>query len=99
MEDALIIPCPFCGADGKSVEALLHVEYDGETRYINCETCGAHGPSAKTWEEAWERWNAPRKRIEILGKVLKGVVDLRSGRVVSQDEARARLESKIGTNG
>ena len=99
MEDALIIPCPFCGADGKSVEALLHVEYDGKTRYINCETCGAHGPSADTWEDAWDRWNASSKRIEIMKKVLKGVMGLRGGRVVSQDEARARLEMKDVTNG
>ena len=53
----LIVVCPFCGADGKSTEHLIHVEYDGKVRYINCVSCGATGPRVKTWEESWVKWN------------------------------------------
>ena len=57
MSDDLIVRCPFCGSEGSEFGKLVHVEYDGTTRFINCESCGARGPRVKTWGEAWAKWN------------------------------------------
>ena len=36
-------------------------------------------------------WNSLQRRLELLDLLAKGVADLRTGRVVSQDEAKLRL--------
>jgi prevent-host-death family protein len=38
-----------------------------------------------------ETWNLLQRRLQILDLVAKGVADLRAGRVVSQEDAKARL--------
>lgn len=65
-------PCPFCGSPHVSMD-----DTDEVFRHIDCETCGARGPTAGDEDPASEesidhnarllaaeRWNAaPRRRV------------------------------------
>jgi len=48
-----IEPCPFCGNDDPQWSAD-----DAETvLWLECDECGATGPTAQTHEEAADLWN------------------------------------------
>jgi PHD/YefM family antitoxin component YafN of YafNO toxin-antitoxin module len=49
-----------------------------------------HGREAAVMVDV-ETWNSLQRRIQILDLVAKGVADLRAGRVISQEDAKARL--------
>ncbi len=50
-------PCPFCG-DEREPTAEAEDVRDSEPIYaMNCASCGAHGPMAKTKVFAAELWN------------------------------------------
>lgn len=49
-----------------------------------------HGREAAVMVDV-DTWNSLQKRLEILDQVAKGVRGLREGRVVSQEDAKARL--------
>ncbi len=49
-----------------------------------------HGREAAVMVDV-ETWNSLQRRLEILGLVAKGIADLRSGRVTSQEDAKLRL--------
>ncbi len=38
-----------------------------------------------------EAWNKLQRRLQVLDLVAKGVADLRAGRIISQEDAKARL--------
>ena len=52
--------CPFCGSDGKMLSPTGL--FGG--RSINCLSCGAQGPQARTTALAWAIWGKrkPRQR-------------------------------------
>lgn len=61
-----VIPCPFCGAHKETIDKgngsiapALHVTHDkqAQRRFVECETCGARGPTREEWQEAWNEWN------------------------------------------
>lgn len=58
----VLLPCPFCGANGTYPEDMEHI---GEL-YCQCsdDKCRTFGPSGKTWEEAGQMWNT-RPNTEI----------------------------------
>ena len=49
-----------------------------------------HGREAAVMVDV-ETWNGLQRRLQILDLVAKGVADLRAGRVISQEDAKARL--------
>jgi prevent-host-death family protein len=49
-----------------------------------------HGREAAVMVDV-KTWNGLQRRLQILDLVSKGVADLRAGRVISQEEAKARL--------
>ena len=51
----VLLPCPFCGANGTYPEDMEPI---GEL-YCQCsdDKCRTFGPSGKTWLEAGQRWN------------------------------------------
>jgi hypothetical protein len=52
-------PCPFCG--GYDLETT---PVPTDSRAVLCmdPECCARGPAARSDDEAWARWNAPRWR-------------------------------------
>lgn len=47
MSDALLSPCPFCGASGIHPAGCWHSDEDGESVSALCINCGAQGPIVK----------------------------------------------------
>ena len=45
--------CPFCN----SHQAWINCE-DLSCQYVECNHCGARGPTAGDYEDAWRYWNA-----------------------------------------
>lgn len=57
-------PCPFCGKQWPDTEIYAVQEEDGdyegtwETWQMECESCGARGPTGDSETEAVRLWNA-----------------------------------------
>lgn len=49
--------CPFCGAEGDSLEAINWFEGEDNPHAVECHECGAVGPIAFDRETAIELWN------------------------------------------
>lgn len=55
-------PCPFYGnVNGPETDinngVIVVCEWYSDNHRVQCEKCGAYGPIAATWAEAWARWN------------------------------------------
>jgi Lar family restriction alleviation protein len=53
-----ILPCPFCGGEGRRVTTVCGGFDELEHGVIRCGTCGASGPECTTdWGDITDKWN------------------------------------------
>jgi hypothetical protein len=48
--------CPFCQAGDRHLYVVI--DELAKRRHIECDRCGARGPVAGTWGDAWGLWGA-----------------------------------------
>jgi Lar family restriction alleviation protein len=49
-------PCPFCGENHTDLIEVNNSDI-APSNWVECYTCGAFGPTKKTYAEAVEVWN------------------------------------------
>lgn len=63
-------PCPFCGGHASYPPAVVEYAspWTSKIKFVNCENCGAVGPSDRDEAQAIAQWNTRAQPVPVTGK-------------------------------